>query len=216
MDLPLNTPSPWHVVHACVACTPSSGNAVVAWLNVACCQFASETLWQVSHAVGKPAWTWLGFLVLLKSVWWQETHAVDLPLNTPSPWHVVHGLRRVDAQQRERRRRVVERVACCQLVSDTLWQVSQAVGKPACTWLGFLLLLKSVWWQETHAVDLPLNTPSPWQLAHGCVAWTPSSGNAVVAWLNVRLLPVRVGDLVAGLAGGGEAGLRVVGVLACC
>jgi hypothetical protein len=54
----------WHVAHAVVACTPTSGNVV--WLNVARSHVASENLWHESHVVGNPWAMWsTGVLALL-------------------------------------------------------------------------------------------------------------------------------------------------------
>ncbi len=43
-----------------MAWTPSSGNIVVEWSNVAWCHVVSDALWHVSHAVGNPPATWGG------------------------------------------------------------------------------------------------------------------------------------------------------------
>ena len=41
----------WHVAHAVVACTPTSGKVV--WLNVVPIHETSENLWHESQVVGK-------------------------------------------------------------------------------------------------------------------------------------------------------------------
>jgi hypothetical protein len=52
-----------------VAWKPVSGNEVVAWLKVEVVQFVVE--WQIVQSVGKPAATWAGLVVPVKSAWWQ-------------------------------------------------------------------------------------------------------------------------------------------------
>ena len=58
-----------------------------------------------------------------------------------------------------------------------LWQVSQAVTKPAATWFG----LVAAWYSGLVAAGAvarrALKTPPTWQAAHCCAAWTPTSGN---------------------------------------
>ena len=54
----------WHVAHAVVACTPTSGKVV--WLKVARFHVTSVNLWQLSQAVGTLDAMWFtGDLALL-------------------------------------------------------------------------------------------------------------------------------------------------------
>ena len=46
----------------------------------------------------------------------------------------------------------------CALPTMVVWHRLQSWGKPAAAWFGLVVPLKSVRWQEMHAVGSPANT----------------------------------------------------------
>jgi hypothetical protein len=52
-----------------VVWAPVNGNDVVLWLNVDVVH--DDVLWHCVQSVGKPLVTWFGFVVPVKSYWWQ-------------------------------------------------------------------------------------------------------------------------------------------------
>src|SRR3972149_2693823 len=97
---------------------------------------------------------------------------------------------------------------------DVLWHIAHVCGNPACTWFGFVVLVKSVRWQVEHAVPRPAKTPFTWHVAQATGMCAPVSGKFVVLWLNVAPDQVVVEwHVVQSVGEAGWAGLGLVGAL---
>ena len=57
--------------------------------------------------------------------------------------------------------------------------MEQSVGKPSALWLGLVVPLYAVIWQEAQSVGVPANFPLMWQETQGVVWCRPVSGNLV-------------------------------------
>ena len=110
-------------------CAPVSGNWVRLWSNLA--PFHCDVVWQITQSCGKPAATWFGLAVPLKSARWQETHVLKVPWNTLFLWQSAHAAERCAPVSGNFVAVLWSNFAPFHWV--IVWQIEQSCGKPAAT-----------------------------------------------------------------------------------
>src|SRR5512146_1384314 len=125
----------WQLVQLTLVWAPVSGKIVLLWSNVEGTH--ALVLWQTWQSVGKPLAVWFGLVVCRKLFWWHETQVVLRPTNWPLAWQLAQASG-ICAPVSGNAVLEWSKVAPSQLV--VLWHSEQSVGKPALTWLGFVVV----------------------------------------------------------------------------